>query len=296
MNSPRPRVLIGYDDSEQARHAIGWAADYARARSWPLEVVTARTLPLPPFGPTGVISDPLVVDDGPYESALQQACADLKSSHPEVDVTYRMVDPTASRALIEASAEPGIVVIGTRGLGAISSLFLGGVADQVVTHARGPVVVIPEHPDHDDHPEGPVVVGYVSEEHSTRAVDFAAEQADVLKRPLHIATAWDFGIPVTTESSLMMPGPAPSHEVITNLHRTVSEVATRLVGEHPGLDVHVDVQHTSPVELLVGHSRRASMVVVGSRGHGGFTGLLLGSTSRRVLQHTESPAVVVPGN
>jgi nucleotide-binding universal stress UspA family protein len=71
-------------------------------------------------------------------------------------------------------------------------------------------------------------------------------------------------------------------------------VAQRVRAEHPELSVHWQFFDGSPAGVLSEASRTASVVAVGTRGHGGFAGLLLGSVSQAVLNRSVSPVLVVP--
>jgi nucleotide-binding universal stress UspA family protein len=70
-------------------------------------------------------------------------------------------------------------------------------------------------------------------------------------------------------------------------------VMTGLDGPHPA-SVAVTAVHGFPVEELVSASKQADLVVLGSRGVGGFTRMLLGSTAGQVVQHSHCPVVIVP--
>jgi nucleotide-binding universal stress UspA family protein len=137
---PTGTVVVGIDGSPHADAALRWALDEARRRSAALTVV--HTYPAPLTG--GPLS--AMQADSP---ALGEAAARLTTTAiaaagaSGVETTALVVCGSAAGALVEAGDRADLVVVGSRGRGAVSRLLLGSVATQVVQHARGPVVVVP---------------------------------------------------------------------------------------------------------------------------------------------------------
>jgi nucleotide-binding universal stress UspA family protein len=135
------RVVVGIDGSEHAQRALVWAAEEARVRHAGLTVVHGYQLPLLgayPYMTTSV--DPTLMLDAAHEL--------LKTSIDQIDTTGLDVTPLASPggaafAILDAASDADLVVVGTRGLGAVQRILVGSVATQVVHHAPGPVAVIP---------------------------------------------------------------------------------------------------------------------------------------------------------
>jgi nucleotide-binding universal stress UspA family protein len=83
--------------------------------------------------------------------------------------------------------------------------------------------------------------------------------------------------------------------------RTLEDQERALLGErlagwaekYPDVVVHRELRHQRPTTALLEHSRTAQLVVVGSRGRGGFSGMLLGSTSHALASHTHCPVIVI---
>lgn len=289
-----PRVLVGYDQSEHAERAVHWAAAAARTRDWPLEIISSLPRPLTLNVPTGVLAPipDIDIDEAPFRAGLDRVEAAVRAEHPELEIRTRVVPPTPIDHLVAASADPGLVVVGSRGLGAVSSFILGSVSDELAAYARGPVVVVPEEA---GDPHGPVVVGYADLEHSGPALDAAAVQAALSGVPLHVVTAWNVGYAPGTAVGIVDAPPIHLETIQAQLVEEAEQVGAILRARHHGLEVTVEVLRDAPVELLLHRSQTASMVVVGSRGRGGFAGLMLGSTSRRVLLRASCPAMIVPG-
>ena len=132
------RVVVGVDGSDHSRRALAWAADEARRRRCPLDVVHGYRLPLrsylsPPF-------DPAVIADAATELVDTMTMGIERSG---VDVTTISSPVGAAPALIDASRDAALVVVGTRGRGPVQRALLGSVATQVVHHAHCTVAVIP---------------------------------------------------------------------------------------------------------------------------------------------------------
>jgi nucleotide-binding universal stress UspA family protein len=140
---------------------------------------------------------------------------------------------------------------------------------------------------------GPVVVGYDQTPHSERALVLAAREAAMRGAPLQIVHAYSW-LPLTAD-----PGTAPVAESAEDCRawaeKTVQGAAARANAAHPGLQVTAHAYDGHAPKVLANASRGAELLVVGSRGRGGFPGLLVGSVSLRVLADACCPVIVVPG-
>ena len=143
-------------------------------------------------------------------------------------------------------------------------------------------------------PAGRVVVGVDDSAGGRAALAFAAQEAVMRSAELHVICAWS--MPGGHIEHAKVPGPlrdACCEEAETVLHRLAHEV----LSAYPGLCYVLAVGEPPPARALVEASDRADLVVVGSRGRGGFAGLLLGSVSSQVVHHARCPvAVVRPGD
>jgi nucleotide-binding universal stress UspA family protein len=139
-----------------------------------------------------------------------------------------------------------------------------------------------------------VVVGVDGSEHSLVALDLAADEATRRHEPLRIVTGflWPLFAPAAP-----VPGAAVTDDAIGAADRMLTDAAERIGRTHLGLDVTTEVVMGGPAAVLVGESQRASLVVVGNRGHGGFTSLLAGSVATQLATHARCPVIVVrPGS
>lgn len=135
---------------------------------------------------------------------------------------------------------------------------------------------------------GPIVVGIDGSQHSKRALAWAAVQAEMTDSPLVVVTTWQ----QPTNYGWMVPWPEDldfEADTRSMLERVVEET----VGPHPRIELRTVVVEGQPARALTEFSKTASLVVVGCRGHGEFSGMLLGSVSEYLTSHAHCPVVVV---
>jgi nucleotide-binding universal stress UspA family protein len=141
-----PGITVGIDGSDNAHHALIWAMNEAAQRDVPLTVLTVHgTIEGYWSGqPLKFAGDDELVQRA-REAAEEAVAAAAKEigAEKEVRVTVSAINGFPAAALIDASAEAELVVVGTRGGGGFPHLHLGGVSSQVVHHAKCPVVVVP---------------------------------------------------------------------------------------------------------------------------------------------------------
>ena len=286
------KIVVGTDLSGRAQEAVVWAAHRAAARKVPLLIVLA--LPEVPIPRRSRLFDAMVTGDyhgylaGNAKAKLEELAAKARELHPELEVETVAEEGLGSYVLAQASKKALLVVVGARGANAPAKVrALGGTADAVVAHAHGPVAVITDHGS--PTPDGPVVVGVDDSPESDAALALAADEAAARGVPLRAIHAWDVApwmmgpMGVTAMQSL---------PPVSRLKERIEEIVAPVVADHPGLEYTVEVVEARPSAALAEASVGASELVVGSRGLGGFTGLLLGSTSKEVLRDADCPVIV----
>jgi nucleotide-binding universal stress UspA family protein len=280
-------VVVGVDGSESSLDAVRLAAREAAVRTRPLLVVHAFVWALMrvPLGP-----HPLGPPDGGLRNQAERLVADAveeaRNAAPQVPVTARMVDSHVAPGLLAEASDAHMVVLGDRGLGGFAGLLVGSVAVQVAAHATCPVVVTKGR----QHPNGPVVVGVDGSAVSDRAVGFAFEEASLRDAPLMAIHTWDFPMPTEFGNPLPL---IYDQEISDAEERVLSEAIAGWGERFPGVAVTQRVYRSRPAKALVDESDQAQLIVVGARGLGGFTGLLLGSVSQSVLHHSRCPVAIV---
>jgi nucleotide-binding universal stress UspA family protein len=285
---PPGSIVVGIDGSEQSEQAVLWAAGEASRRALPLHVVHAlETDPVTPsFEPADADTRRAAQDDV-VTSALERA----RRSRPDVRTSAQTTLWLAASALVAASDRADSVVVGSRGLGAARTAVLGSVSQQVAGYARSPVVVVREVPSEDGEGAGRVVVGVDGSEASSEATGYAFARAASLGMPLNVVHAWWWkGLHRLLDESPWAGDPEKQNEQGREL---VAKAVSGWEGTFPGVEVHPHVVKGHPVDALVEESAGAHLLVVGSRGRGGFAGLTLGSVSQGVLHHARCPVAVI---
>lgn len=281
-------VLVGLDGSAASRRAVRWAAQAAGLRHRPLRMMTVFRWPVESYtvAPRAEMPDEAGVRDQVREMLDGEVRA-VRAAHPDLDVRGDFVDGTPAKVLVEQSAGATLTVLGQRGEGGLTGLLLGSVATQVATHASGPVVVVP-----DEEPGiGPVVVGVDGSELSEPAIGFAFEEASWRRVELVAVHAW--AAPGSHIEHDRIPRFYNLDEVIAEERRVLAESLAGWRVKYPDVSVRPVLAHGAPVPELLSESAGARLLVVGSRGRGGFAGLLLGSTSRSLLHRATCPVAVV---
>ncbi|WP_020524741.1 universal stress protein [Catelliglobosispora koreensis] len=260
------QIVVGIDGSESSWQALMWAAHAAAVRRVPLITLHA----------------------GSAETAhglWRQADAFVKERFADARCVPELAETTAAQALIAASDHAALIVVGRRGRGALPDLLLGSTSLQVSMHAHCPVAVVRGNTAQD----GPIVVGVDSSPHSQGALEYAFLEANLTGRPvlaLHVYASGLMGYP---DALIPVPDAETEHDQATEL------LARELLPWQEAFpDVRTEQQAVpgSPAHILVPRTEAASVVVVGSRGLGGFAGLLLGSTGQALVHHARCPVVI----
>jgi len=144
-----------------------------------------------------------------------------------------------------------------------------------------------------------IVVGVDGSANSKAALRWAAKLAPTLDAHLDVVTAWQFPVLATMNPDFMSAGMLPAYPELWHpeLDAKKMQAATLLDvfkdEPPPGLTHAVEQGQASSV--LIKAAEGADMLIIGSRGHGGFAGLLLGSVSRTCVEHAKCPVLVVHG-
>ncbi|WP_308119304.1 universal stress protein [Streptomyces sp. JJ38] len=299
MNRP---VVVGVDGSPSSLEAVAVAAREARLRRCPLEVVHAfvwLALRVPPRPPAlGPAEDELL---GPVEGGLRDqaeravalAVERARAEEPEVAVTGAVVPGETVPVLEDRSRDAVLLVVGSRGRGGFTGLVLGSTAVHLAAHGHCPLLVV--RGTRDD--TRPVLLGVDGSPAGAAAADFAFAEAALRGTgvlALHAWTPWNVKAPRPEDPAA--PYALEQGELAAGEERVLAEALAGRTERHPEVPVEHEVLRGGTREALIERSERAGLVVVGARGHGGFTGLLLGSVSQAVLHHAHCPVAVVRGH
>ena len=139
-----------------------------------------------------------------------------------------------------------------------------------------------------------IVVGIDGSDNAHRALDWALKEAAVHHTPLTVVTVHEVASNAWTGNPIILP---PDQDELAKIRGRVEQIVTQAAAQagDPGpTSITVRAEIGLATRVLIEASHNADLLVVGSRGGGGFARTLLGSVSAQVVQHSESPVVVVP--
>lgn len=282
-------IVVGADGSDHSLRAVEWASDEAARRGLSLRILYAEApwlydVPVDPR--LGAVRKWLLTGG---REILDQAVATAHECDPEVDVRAEAVPGPASRVLLETARDVAMVVLGGRGAGTLAGLLLGSTTLQVVTHTPVPAVVVR---DLEPAVRREVAVGVDGAEPSGAALGFAFEEASLRKARLRAVHVWSH--PASYGPGTMQPIVYEAQIGAEQESRSLEETLAVWREKYPDVEVLSEIVQGRPARVLGGVSARADLLVVGTRGRGGFAGLLLGSVGHTLLHHAHCPVAVVP--
>lgn len=284
-------VVVGTDGSEGANLAVRWAAELAARRGRRLLIVHGYDIDATRSVLNSYDTMNPAVQDGLRRRGDAVAAAARRlaeKAQPELTVDIEVSADSAARLLIRHSSTAHLVVLGATGMRGplthVGSTLLG-----VASHGHGAIVIV-RGTDIDEQAALPVVVGVDGSPTSEAAVGAAFDEAAERHADLVALHTWsDVDEAIFYGAGIIVPtGPTKSAEEAL--------IGEQLAGWHekyPDVAVTRKTELSGPAKTLAEYSKSAQLVVVGSRGRGGFTGLLLGSTSNSLVQHAHCPVMVV---
>jgi nucleotide-binding universal stress UspA family protein len=278
-------VVVGVDGSRESTAALRFAVEEAALRGTGVRALYAVEVPTVPWpGLTGLVGTALEEAGHVFARAVDEA---LGGAEPEVPFEREVVERSPAEALVEAAAGADLLVVGSRGRGGFAGLLLGSVSQQVTHHAPCPVAVV-RHPPAAE--RRAVLVGVDGSEHSREALRWADEEARLSGAPLVVVHAW---APAFEAMPGLVPLPEPVGSLEAEVETFVDAAVADVLGESRATTVERRIVGVPAALGLVDAASPGDLLVVGSRGRGGFTGLLLGSVGQQVAHHAPCPVVVV---
>ncbi|MGW2515683.1 universal stress protein [Streptomyces sp. NPDC001617] len=283
----REPIVVGVDPDPSRRLALAWAADEADRRGLPVRLVHAQGVPTGGYRSGEALPSWEEWNQTLHEAGaevLKEAVAFVESRRPTVEVSTVLAEGEPAWVLREEARSASLVVVGSWHLSTRREMFTSAsVALPVSAHVACPVVVVPE-PEHITQEPAYFVVGVDGSPHAAAAVDVAFEEAALRGATLRALYVW--------HPPLL--GVLDEDAAVRECRRVLSETVAGRTATHPEVELHHEVVLGHPVRVLAEASEHALGLVVGTRGHGGFTGMLLGSVSQGVLHHAHCPVIMVP--
>lgn len=287
-------VVVAVDGSAASHNAVRWAANTANKRGIPLRLASSYTMPQFLYA-EGMVPPQELFDDLQSETMekIDEARAIAHEVAPELKIGHTIAEGSPIDMLLDMSRDVTMIVMGSRGLGGLSGMVMGSVSAAVVSHASCPVVVVREDNTVDESTKyGPVVVGVDGSDVSQKATEIAFAEAYARGAELVAVHTW---MDMQVQASLA--GLSAAQQQWEEVEREQVDMLTErlqpMTDAHPEVQVRKVITRDRPVRALVENSEGAQLLVVGSHGRGGFKGMLLGSTSRALLQSAPCPMMVV---
>lgn len=287
-------IVVGVDGSQPSDLAVRWAAREAAMRHVPLGVV--HVIERPPWGLVALGGGPVppLSDIGEWQttegeaiiSAAVELAKDTVQDEALPQLNAQVYFSAIGPALFDLSAHAQMIVVGCRGRSKVGRILLGSVSTGLVHHAQCPVAVI-----HDETPAAsqpsqlPVVVGIDGSPASELATAIAFDEASWRGVELIAVHAW----------SDAQVAHIPSIEWSAQQAVGEEALAERLAGwreRYPDVVLRRKIVLDAPARHLLEEAESAQLLVVGSHGRGGFSGMLLGSVSTAVAQAARVPVIV----
>jgi nucleotide-binding universal stress UspA family protein len=289
-------IVVGVDGSPPSKSAVQWAAHEARTRNVPLTLI--HVVVTPAWGPT-----PWLLSEAPLplpaeeDSALEEAgqkilgeAVKIAEDSAEDDVAFEIKSElyfsVPVSTLVNLSKQARMVVVGCRGQNTLSRVLFGSVSNGLIHHAHCPVAVIPDSAQSTPvRSKLPVVVGVDGSAASELATEIAFDEASRRGVDLVALHAYrDADLPKVLNVQWSGDHPIPPQALAHRL--------TRWLERYPDVTIHPRIVCDNPARHLIEESQSAQLVVVGSRGRGGFAGMLLGSVSTAVALTATVPVIV----
>lgn len=278
-------ITVGIDGSSNALGAVRWAAHAATIHQTTLDIVFALETAAPPLIDYAV---PEVYFDAARlyaKAAVATAVQVAETESPDIEIRTHVVVDSARGALLSRSRSSSMVAVGSSGTGRLTAALMGSVATALASHSVCPLAIIKDNGE-PPRPTGRVTVGVDGSPESLEALDWAAHEATDRAAQLSVISAWNSTGFQQSDRAFA----DAEREIESALAVHVNAIKRRL----PRLRITTQVIDDAPVAALAKASDDSDLLIVGSRGRGGFTGLLLGSTSQGLLYSARCPLIIVP--
>lgn len=282
-------ILVGIDGSPESLAAVRWAAEEAALRdsrvtlmhvvapikvSWPIDYLEVSYAEWQEDNAQHVIEQ--------AQKTFYAAVGGAESP----PLRARLRHDGIVKELTEASANAAMLIVGSHGLGPVGGALLGSVSRGLLHHARCPVMIVKADGVKPRSRDWPVLLGTDGSFTSEEATAFAFEEASRRGVDVVALHAWsDVGVFPNLGTDW--------HKNEEQGRQGLADGLARWQKQYPQVNVRYRIVSDKPARWLIDESRHAQLVVVGSRGRGGITRMLLGSVSTAVAESAIAPVIVV---
>ncbi|RIQ18238.1 universal stress protein [Jiangella rhizosphaerae] len=277
-------IVVGLDGSPSALIALDWAAAEARTRGCGLTLVFAH----PGESHSLAVLDvaPQELADDVFDEALDRLAA---GGYGDLQVRTALRFGMAPRILLRASLRSPMLVVGRQGLGKLAELVMGSTSLACATHTRVPLTVVPDAWKPPIRPRRCILLGVDGSAPGDAAVEYA------------FSLAADRGARIVAVHAMELPLGYPADRPLRPDVARYEEAAARIFSDslgswrakYPEVDVTTAVEYGHPAPALAEYAAGADLAVIGGRGHGRVTGMLLGSSARSILRRMPIPVTVI---
>lgn len=280
-------IVAGVDESDCAADALRWASREADLHNATLSAVMAW----------GLLDQHHIVDDrfdpsyggAQADRALREYVTRVLGDQRAASIAMHAVCDLPARALLDASANADLLVVGARGFGGFRGLLLGSVSQHCLHHTRGPIAII-RPTDEPPKAEGRIVVGVDGSPTSQRAFRWALTEARARDAMLDVVHAWQ------GPDAAYLPHQAGAIDTSDYESAAMRTLDMIVAAADPKDEARI---RTAPVRgraapAILDAAHGADLVVVGTRGHSPLKRLVIGSVANQLAHHAPCPLVVVP--
>ncbi len=278
-------VVVGVDGSEHNRAAVAWAAHEAARTGAELVLVTAVHGDGPRLRPS------VRAVERNARTMLDRAADKLTETVPVERLDSQVVSGRPEEVLLTRFPEARLVVVGKRGLGAISRLIVGSTSLAVAGRSHSVVAVVPDTWTQHGHERLPLVVGLDPYRPHHRLMHLAFRRAEHLDVPLVAVHGWE------TPASSLMGGPAVDEGVAqwkADARAEFDEVVEAWAKRFPHVRLSTVRSDLHPATAVLEAAERAQLLILGRHASSRFSGFAFGSVTRAVLHYADCPVLVVP--
>ena len=282
-------VIVGVDGSPESDAAVGWAARDAAVRGLPLTLVHVASPADATWSQAPILEESPEEQQAEGRSLLAHASTiarDAIADTAQITINGELLSSSATiLTLVEQSKDAELIVVGSRGRGALSRSILGSVSSGLIRHAHCPVALIREDKTQMPNPaRDPILVG-IDGATSELATAIAFEEASLRHADLVALHAWNDVDMNAIPGYDWSPTTAKEGQVL-------AEAVAGWQERYPDVSVHNRVVSDRAARAIVDASESAQLVVVGTHGSGALAGMLLGSVSNAVVQAVRTPVIV----